>query len=98
MVYRFICNNVIQRNKATHHAFIQGTMRNHNGRQYHLQSRISRQATGNIVYLLLMQGKTLDFKISWTYPFELTEYMLPNKINWIIEQEKIKYSLSDSKI
>lgn len=33
-------------------------MRNHNGRQYHLQSGIGRQATGNIVYLLLMQGKT----------------------------------------
>ena len=34
------------------------TGHNHNGRQYHLQSGIGRQATGNIVYLLLMQGKT----------------------------------------
>ena len=46
----------------------------------------------------LCKEKHIDFKINWTYPFELTEYMLPNKINWIIEQEKIKYSLSDSKI
>lgn len=46
----------------------------------------------------LCKEKHIDFKINWTYPFELTEYLLPNKINWIIEQEKIKYSLSDSKI
>lgn len=88
MVYRFIATTLFNGNKRlTMHSYRE-QMRNHNGRQYHLQSGIGRQATGNIVYLLLMQGKHIDFKINWTYPFELTEYMLPNKINWIIEQEK----------
>ena len=58
MVYRFIATTLFNGNKRlTMHSYRE-QMRNHNGRQYHLQSGIGRQATGNIVYLLLMQGKT----------------------------------------
>ena len=58
MVYRFIATTLFNGNqRLTMHSYRE-QMRNHNGRQYHLKSGIGRQATGNIVYLLLMQGKT----------------------------------------
>ena len=50
MVYRFIATTLFNGNKRlTMHSYRE-QMRNHNGRQYHLQSGIGRQATGNIVY------------------------------------------------
>lgn len=48
MVYRFIATTLFNGNKRlTMHSYRE-QMRNHNGRQYHLQSGIGRQATGNI--------------------------------------------------
>ena len=73
-------------------------MRNHNGRQYIYNPGLADKLRGILSIYSLCKEKHIDFKINWTYPFELTEYLLPNKINWIIEQEKIKYALSDSKI
>ena len=57
MVYRFIATTLFNGNKRLTMHSSREQMRNHNGRQYHLQSGIGRQATGNIVYILLMQGK-----------------------------------------
>lgn len=98
MVYRFIATTLFNGNKRlTMHSYRE-QMRNHNGRQYHYNPGLADKLRGILSIYSLCKEKHIDFKINWTYPFELTEYLLPNKINWIIEQEKIKYSLSDSKI
>ena len=58
MVYRFIATTLFNGNKRlTMHSYRE-QMRYYIGRQYIINSGICRQATGNIVYLLLMQGKT----------------------------------------
>ena len=33
----------------------------------------------------------LPFKINWITPFELTEFLLPNKIDWTINPQEIRY-------
>ena len=86
MVYRFIATTLFNGNKRlTMHSYRE-QMRNHNGRQYHLQSGIGRQATGNIVYLLLMQGKTHRLQNQLGLIF-----MLPDKVSSIKKYSTIPF-------
>ena len=76
MVYRFIATTLFNGNKRlTMHSYRE-QMHNHNGRQYHLQSGIGRQATGNIVYLQLKQVKThrLQYQLELSFIIDLIHY------------------------
>lgn len=41
-------------------------------------------------YYCLKEG--FDFKIFWTYPFNLQDYLEPNKVNWLIEDKDISHN------
>ncbi|KAF2334192.1 hypothetical protein [Flavobacterium ginsenosidimutans] len=45
-------------------------------------------------------SKILDFefKIFFTHPFELTNFLEPNLVDWIIKEEELKYNVFTSKI
>lgn len=38
----------------------------------------------------------LDFRIYWTFPFNLSDYLSPNEYNWLIKKEDICYNLNYS--
>lgn len=38
------------------------------------------------------QKRNIEFKLYWVYPFKLQEYLLPNKVNWLIEKKDISYN------
>jgi len=38
------------------------------------------------------QKKSYDFKICWTYPFKLQDYLEPASFNWIVDPESICYN------
>jgi len=40
----------------------------------------------------------LDFRIKYTYPFELTDYMVPNLYNWRIDDNRISKSMLNTKV
>ena len=39
----------------------------------------------------------INFKINWTYPIDLTNYLLPNKYDWIIDKKLLSSDKSDTK-
>ena len=39
--------------------------------------------------------KDMDFKVFWTYPFNLQDYLEPNKVNWLIEDKDISHNRKD---
>jgi len=39
-----------------------------------------------------------QFYLSFTHPFNITEYLLPNDYDWVISQEKISYNLKTTAI
>ncbi|WP_278011093.1 hypothetical protein [Flavobacterium gyeonganense] len=39
-----------------------------------------------------------EFKILFNHPFELTDFLEPNAVNWNIKEEELKYSLFSSRI
>lgn len=39
--------------------------------------------------------KKFVFKVFWTYPFNLQDYLEPNKVNWLIETTDISYNKND---
>ncbi len=44
----------------------------------------------------MCQETDMNFKINWIFPFELTDYLLPNEYDWFIPCSEINYS-SDSR-
>lgn len=42
--------------------------------------------------------RQLPFYICWTHPFPLTDYLLPNKVDWRIREEEVCRSLKHSKM
>lgn len=40
----------------------------------------------------------LDFRVKYTYPFELTDYMVPNLYNWRIDDNRISKSMLNTKV
>jgi len=40
----------------------------------------------------------LDFRIKYTYPFDLTDYLVPNLYNWQITDNQISESMLDTKV
>lgn len=43
------------------------------------------------------EENNIDFKIHFTHPFLLSDFLLPNKINWEINSNEISYNCRDSK-
>lgn len=41
------------------------------------------------------QKRNIEFKVYWVYPFKLQEYLLPNKVNWLIRKEDISYNRNE---
>ena len=41
-------------------------------------------------YYCVKEG--FDFKVYWIYPFKLQDYLVPNKINWLIEKKDISHN------
>lgn len=46
----------------------------------------------------LCRSYGLEFKICWTYPFNLTDYLLPNKYDWYIESDILEFSCNSAPI
>ena len=44
-------------------------------------------------YYCLKEG--IDFKVFWTYPFNLQDYLEPNKVNWLIEGKAISHNKNE---
>ena len=44
-------------------------------------------------YYCLKEG--IDFKVFWTYPFNLQDYLEPNKVNWLIEGKDISHNKNE---
>lgn len=44
-------------------------------------------------YYCLKEG--IDFKVFWTYPFNLQDYLEPNKVNWLIEEKAISHNKNE---
>ena len=39
-----------------------------------------------------------EFKIQFTYPFDLSLFLIPNKVNWLIDKDEILYNDTHSKV
>lgn len=46
---------------------------------------------GILSIFYLCTKTNIPFKINWIYPFELTDYLIPNEYNWGIKPTDIKY-------
>lgn len=44
-------------------------------------------------YYCLKEG--IDFKVFWTYPFNLQDYLEPNKVNWLIDGKAISHNKNE---
>lgn len=42
--------------------------------------------------------KNISFKINYTFPFELSEFLLPNEYNWQIDKNKISFNRKEAKL
>ncbi|MBD5132457.1 MAG: hypothetical protein HDT28_07730 [Clostridiales bacterium] len=40
----------------------------------------------------------IDFRIKYTYPFELSEYLIPNKYDWILKDNEFSENIKESDI
>lgn len=45
----------------------------------------------------LAKQKGIPFKIHWICPFNLSEYLIPNEVNWIIDDSDVIFSLFKSR-
>lgn len=54
------------------------------------------KAIVNTYYIAKTNG--LNFKIVFDYPFALTDYLIPNSVDWIIPQGQISYSWPQTKL
>jgi hypothetical protein len=46
----------------------------------------------------ICKAKTIPFKLYWIFPFEIKNFLIPNEYDWIIDKNKISYSLKYSKV
>lgn len=53
---------------------------------------------GMCTLYMFAKRNNYQFKIFFTHPFELQKYLMPNKYNWIIEENDIIYNLKDTAI
>lgn len=37
-----------------------------------------------------------EYKINWTYPYSLSAYLLPNKVDWVISPEKVSFNKEEA--
>lgn len=51
---------------------------------------------GIVTAYALAKQKGIPFRIHWIYPFDLSEYLIPNKVNWIIADGDVVFSLFKS--
>lgn len=47
---------------------------------------------GALSLFKMCQENGVNFKINWVYPFDLTDYLLPNEYNWSIPNSEVIYS------
>lgn len=47
-----------------------------------------------VYYHCLQYG--YNYKIYWKYPFKLTNYLIPNEVNWEIQENEISYNIKDA--
>lgn len=66
------------------------------GRGYH--GGMTDRFKGIISWWHYCQKHSLEFKIHYTYPFNLTEYLVPNDYNWYIKESKIPNSIFNTRI
>lgn len=66
------------------------------GRAYH--GGMTDRFNGIISWWNYCRANGLTFKLWWVYPFELTDYIVPNEYDWRIEETEIPSSRRDTKI
>ncbi|MCH5230106.1 MAG: hypothetical protein J1F12_08975 [Muribaculaceae bacterium] len=53
------------------------------------KSGLSDRLWGSVSCFIICKKNNIDYKISWTYPFDLTEFLVPNKYNWEVKSNQI---------
>lgn len=66
------------------------------GRVYH--GGLNDRFKGAISFWNYCQKNGLDFRIHYIYPFNLTDYVIPNEHDWRIDQKEIPSSIHDTRI
>ncbi|WP_455585855.1 hypothetical protein [Bacteroides sp.] len=66
------------------------------GRVHH--GGLSDRLMGIVATYSLCRELGLDFKINFTYPFPLSDYLEPNEVNWMISPEELCYHPLDANL
>jgi hypothetical protein len=46
----------------------------------------------------ICKARNIPFKLHWIFPFEIQNYLIPNEYNWVIQEDKMSYSIKYSKV
>lgn len=87
---KFLTSNIEEKEKK-----FQGIIVMINGLQLH--GGFADRIRGICTIYWFCKIHNIPFAISHTAPFKLEDYLLPNKINWIIEEESISHSKKNAK-
>lgn len=66
------------------------------GRSYH--GGLNDRFKGAISWWNYCRKNNLDFRIHYVYPFNLTDYVVPNEYDWRIDEKDIPDSIRDTRI
>lgn len=66
------------------------------GRVYH--GGLNDRFKGAVSWWNYCQERGLEYKLLYTYPFDLTDYVVPNKYDWRINESEIPDSIFDTRI
>lgn len=61
-----------------------------------IQGGLSDRLMGIMATYQLCKELGLEFKIFFNHPFPLSDYLVPNQINWLIEEKELCYNSQDT--
>ena len=56
---------------------------------------LSDRLRGALSTYLYAKKNGMDFSIYWNSPFPLSDYLIPNKVNWRMHEDEISYVMPD---
>lgn len=62
------------------------------------QNGLADRLRGILSVYSICREEGIPFRIYWTYPFPLSDYLQPNNYNWEIDEESVSNSLENSQI
>lgn len=62
------------------------------------QGGLADRLRGIVSTYLICKENKLNFKILFEHPFNLSDYLIPNKVDWFIERQEVNFNLQYSEI